>query len=104
MLDEILTPRGWRGSFTCLLQICEGSLCREATQGINQHGIRLGHIETDIRNLVRDKSIQDGEDRVLDDVQRNNGCESLDKVSKATSVGTINQHTEMVKHVVILYR
>ena len=77
LLDEFLSPRSWRGGFTGLLQFCDSSLRGEASQSIDQNGIGLGDIEPDIGDFVGDKSIQDGKNRVFNDIERDNGSESL---------------------------
>ena len=77
LLDDILTPRRWRSSLPGLLQLCECPLGREAPQCVDEDRVGFGNIETDVGDIVSCKALQNGQNRIFDDIQGHDRCKGL---------------------------
>lgn len=77
LLDEILALGRGSDSFLGLLHLNQGLVGREATQGVDENGVGLGDIESDVGDFVGDQSVQDGNDGAFNDIKGNNRGESL---------------------------
>lgn len=78
LLDNVLALGGWGSGLSRLLDLSQRLVRRQTAQGIDEDGIRLGNVEADVRDLVCHQSIQNGKNGAVNDIECNNGRESLE--------------------------
>lgn len=91
LLDQVLGLGRGSNSLLGLFHLDQSLVLRQAAQSINQNGIGLGNIESDVGDLVCYKSVQNGKDGGFDDIKSDNGGECL---KESVSIDRGQQHIQ----------
>lgn len=101
LLDQVLALGRGGDRLSGLLDLDQSLVLRQAAQGVDQNGIGLGDVETNVGDFICHQAVQNGNNGAFDNVERNNGGEGLVSLECFDRKGKTSIRTETAKHVVI---